>query len=83
MLIALRPPPTRMDLALPLQLTGAKRIADLHIAALKARLEPAHALGRRTVREALRHDMPLRLPLDHVVTDLARGVQSFLDVAGL
>ena len=32
--------------------------------------EPADTLGRGAVREILRHDVPLRLLLQHVVADL-------------
>ena len=41
------------------------------------------ALRRRAVREGIRHDAALGLALDHVVADLAGGIQAFLDVAVL
>jgi hypothetical protein len=58
-----------------------ERIAGIHVAAVEAAPEPAHALRRRAVIEAFRHDIALAAFLQRVVADLLGGVQRFLQVA--
>src|SRR5690349_12881396 len=45
-------------------------IAGRKLPAVEAPLEPAHALRRRAVVEALRHDIALRTLLQRIVADL-------------
>src|SRR6478609_4377892 len=66
-----------------LQIRRAERIAGRDLSAVEARLEPALALRRCAMGEAVRHHRASRLPLQAVVADRRRGLQCRLDVAGL
>ena len=72
-----------MNGATNLKLLRPEGVAGLHVAGLEADFEPLHALRRGAMCKALGNHMALRLLLDHVVADLAGGVEAFLDVAGL
>src|SRR6266852_7144272 len=65
------------------QLCGGEGIAALHRAGPKAGIEPALALLRAAVGEAVRHDITLRSPLQRVVANRSRRAQRRLDVARL
>src|SRR3954471_6329382 len=58
-----------------LERTGAERIAGLHGALLIAGHEPLLALGRRAMRERVRHHASRRLLLQRIVTDRRRRRQ--------
>src|SRR5689334_2498077 len=66
-----------------LQLRCAEGVALLELAAFEAALEPAHALRRAAMGEALRHDIAAGAPLQPVVADRAGSIQSLLDIARL
>src|SRR5690606_19410252 len=59
----------------------AERVAGLDVALLEAATEPADALLRRTVGEALRSDVAACAALQAVVADRARRRQRFFHVA--
>src|SRR3954470_652032 len=62
---------------------ASERIALRHVTALDPALQPADALRRGAMGEALRHDIALRLLLQRVVADRLGGAQAGLDIAGL
>ena len=60
-----------------------ERVALIDAPGVQSPFEPLHPLGSGAVGPALRHDVPLRTALNHVVPDRRRGPQPFLDVARL
>src|SRR5258708_4645869 len=66
-----------------LEIRRPERVAGRHRALAVAVGEPALALLRRPVGEAVRHDAAGGLALQGVVADRGRGLQRGLDVAGL
>src|SRR4051794_39340059 len=66
-----------------LQLLRAERVADIEVAAGQALAEPAHALRRGAMGEAVGHHVALALFLQLVVADRGRRGQRLLGVAGL
>src|ERR1700730_6678000 len=65
------------------QLGGRESVAALHGAGPKSGIEPALALLRAAMGEAVRHDITLRSPLQGVIADSGRRAQRSLDVARL
>src|SRR6185295_3319407 len=72
-----RPAPSRVGSGRS-QRVGRKRVASIGLTTAEAALEPALALRRRAVREALRTHDAAGLTLQGVVTDLAGGVERLL-----
>src|SRR6186713_627191 len=68
---------------LPLKPARPERIAGLDLAGLQPGGEPARALLRRTMGEAVGHYAALALLLQSVVADGRRSLDRFLDVARL
>ena len=66
-----------------LELRRRKRIACREFALCEAGCEPALALFRRAMREGVGNDAPLRLFLQRIVADGARGLQRSIDIAGI
>src|SRR5438105_5903382 len=60
-----------------------KRVAAFDRAAVHAAAQPAHAIGRRSMRERLGNDLAARHALQPVVADGRRRVQSFIHIAGI
>src|SRR5207302_2005194 len=63
--------------------SSMKRVARIQRAGVEAALEPARAIRRRPVREALRRDAASRHLLQAVVADGRRGAEAFIGVAGV
>src|SRR5262245_22881020 len=60
-----------------------ERVAGLEVPRLEPAPEPLLALGRRAVRERLRHHVAARGPLQLIVADGAGRVEGLVHVAGL
>src|SRR5215470_7658452 len=73
-------PPARRG---SLEVARPEGVADAHLSALKSLAEPRDALRRGAVGEALGHDAALAAPLQRVIADLSRRVESRLHVARL
>src|SRR5262245_23459756 len=69
--------------ACALKCARRKRVTGCNLARLVAALEPAHALLRTAVREALGPHASPRLALQRIVADHAGGLERLLHVAGL
>src|SRR4029077_18893209 len=71
------------DCALPLQLRRLERVAARHRAGLQSIGEPAGALRRRAMGEAVGDDVATALLLQTVIADGGRGLQRSFHVARL
>src|SRR5437868_6978149 len=66
-----------------LKVSRSERVAGVDRALLEPDVEPATALRRRAVREAVGHDLSSSAALQRVVADRRRGLQRGFDVAWL
>src|SRR5262245_4555128 len=62
---------------------STKRITGVGRSLRQAAPEPLHPLRGRAVREAIRHHVTRRHPLQSIVANRRRGAQALLDVAGV